>query len=74
MIGENMVELRGLEQYKVGDETVCNAVVRTEYSDKYEKRELFKNEPVNRGQVLKALSRIYGVPAGQIVWPRHIRI
>ena len=58
----------------VGDDTVCNAVVRTEYPGLYEKKELFRNKPANRGQVVKAISREFNVPAGEIIWPEHIKI
>lgn len=69
-----MVELRGIEiRWEAGDKVVA-AVVRTEYPDIYEKHELFRNRPVNRGRVRTALGSIYGVPPGQIVWPKHINV
>ena len=69
-----MIELRGLEKSAVGNDTVCTAVVRTAHPDIYEKKELFRNKPVNRGQVLKALAEIFNVPAGKIIWPAHIKV
>lgn len=74
LIRSDMVELRGIEQKKVGSKTICSAVVRVEYPDIYEKKELFRHKPANRGQVIKAISKKFNVPAGEVIWPRHIKI
>lgn len=69
-----MIELRGIETGRDDGDKIVSAIVRTEYPDFYEKKELFRNKKVNRGRVRSALGQIYNVPPGQIVWPRHIRI
>lgn len=68
------IELRGIEVTRTVGDVVVSAIVRTEYPDIYEKNELFRNEVVNRGRILTALSEVYGIHPGQIVWPRHIKV
>lgn len=68
-----MVELRGIEVTRNGSDKVVSAIVRTKYHDIYEHHELFRNEPVNRGQVLLHLGRIFDMEPGHVVWPDHIK-
>lgn len=69
-----MVELRGVEVRRDGGDIIVTAIVRTEYPDIYERHELYRNKPVNRGQVLKHLGDIFDMKPGQIIWPEHIKL
>jgi len=68
-----MVELRGLQVTQDGGDKVVSAVVRTQHPDIYERHELYRNKPVNRGQVIKRLGEIFGMEPGHIVWPNHVK-
>lgn len=69
-----MIELRGIEVYWDNGDKVIEVVVRTQYPDIFEKKELYRNKSVNRGRINTSLGNIYGVPPGQIVWPAHIEL
>lgn len=68
------IELRGIIQFKSGGHTKVDLLVTNGASDNYERSLLGVDVKVNRGTILKFLSEKYGVPAGDIVWPAHIKI
>lgn len=69
-----MIEIRGLELRKETGDIILSSIVTVNYPEDCEKKELLRNKPVNRGQILTALSKMYEVKPWQIVWPRHIKV
>jgi len=67
------IELRGIEVRWDGSDKIVSAIVTVDHPDMYEKRELYRNKPVTRGLLLKALNELYNVHPADIIWPSHIK-
>lgn len=68
------IEIRGVEVTFEATDKIVRSIVRVDDSAALESRELYRNKPVNRGQIQNALIALYGVGPAQIVWPKHIKL
>ncbi len=68
-----MIELKGIVQYSHLAHRHVDVVVSVDGSERQERLRMGVDITVNRGKVLTFLSAAFGVAAGDIVWPVHIK-
>lgn len=69
-----MVQLRGVEVNRDGGDIIVTAIVKTDDKVEYQRHELYRNQPVNRGRIITEIGSVYGIPPGSVVWPKHISV
>lgn len=69
-----MIELRAVVRYRNEGHTNVDIIVKVGESEKLVTHRLGVDIKPNHGKIITFLGDIYGVPAGQIVWPAHIEL